>query len=84
MKHIKLFENYNGVKLHLKFDDVDEYLKAVDYFNSKSNFYFDDINYEFKTITFHCSDQDDADITEEEIDAELLKNNFDNYYFESE
>ena len=74
-------ETYN---LNLKFADFDEYSRAVDFFNSSSAFHVKDENLEFKSLTFSCLDQDDMDITENEIDNELIKNGFDNYFFESE
>ena len=77
-------EYENGCSLLLKFTEDDEYFRAVDYFNSKSPFFASEYNSEFKTIYFPCDNQEDMDNTETEIDSELIENNFDNYYFESE
>lgn len=82
MNYIKLFEEFEDTILVLRFNDTEEYLKAVEYFNSKSPFSPSDTNYEFKSISFYCSDQDDADITENDITDELNTQGFDNYYFE--
>lgn len=84
MKHIKTFESFGSVKLVVKFHNEEEYYKAVEFFDSKSIYSPEDFNQEFKSITFQCTDQDDADATEKEINSELLENNFNNYYFEQE
>jgi hypothetical protein len=53
MKFLKTFESYNSINLDLRFNDDEDYLKAVEYFNSKSSFFPNDTNYEFKSISFH-------------------------------
>jgi hypothetical protein len=84
MKHLKKYENFKSINLSIKFNDFDEYLKAIEFFNSKSNFSAENTNSEFKTISFSCTDQDDANLTEKEIETELINNNFENYYFEGD
>jgi hypothetical protein len=85
MKHLKIFEQFNkNINLILKFDNEDEYFKAVEYFKDDSQFFPNDYDSEFLSISFSCSDQDDADVTEQAIQDELDENDFSNYYFESE
>lgn len=84
MKYVKTFESYNSINLDLRFNDYDEYMKAVEYFNEESQFFPNDTNSEFKSITFYCTDQNDADITEAEITNDLKTKGFNNYYFEQE
>jgi hypothetical protein len=85
MMHIKLFEEYhNGVNLLVKFHDYDIYIKAVEYFKTKSDFMPDDYNSEFRSISFFCTDQEDADTTEIVISEALDNEGINGYYFESE
>lgn len=85
MKYVKTFESYNNdIKLDLRITDDDEYHKAVEFFNNKSVFYPESTNDEFNSISFQCTNQDDADVTEKGITDELIKNNFDDFYFEQE
>jgi len=91
MKYIKKFEENgitseknNDVKLIITFSDYDEYTEAIKYFQLDSYFFPNDYNNENQTISFYCEDQNDADVTEKEIDKELVDNGFNNYRFESE
>lgn len=85
MKHIKLFENFNkDINLIVKFKNEDEYFKAIEFFKNDSTFFPNDYNGEFLSISFSCSDQDDADETEKAIQDELDQNDFSNFYFEIE
>lgn len=85
MKHLKLFEQFNnGINLLVKFKDEDEYFKAIEFFQNNSEFLAEEYDDEFRSISFFCSDQDDADVTENAIRDELDENGFSNFYFESE
>lgn len=84
MKHIKLFENFNNINLILKFNNPDEYFKAIEYFKDDSKFFPNEYDSEFLSMSFSCTDQEDADATEIEIQNELDENGFSNFYFESE
>ena len=77
----KTKENYLILVLHSK----NEYERAKEFFEgSYSSFSVDKENDEFRSLYFKVSDQDDADVTEREIEKELLENDFDDYTFESE
>ncbi|MCK9415543.1 hypothetical protein M0Q97_02660 [Candidatus Dojkabacteria bacterium] len=86
MKHLKLFEQFNNNEINLivKFKDKDEYFKAIEFFQNNSEFFAEEFNDEFRSISFSCLDQDDADVTEKAIQDELDENDFSNFYFESE
>lgn len=86
MIHLKLFEQFNNNEINLivKFKDDDEYIKASEFFQNNSEFFAEEFNDEFRSISFSCSDQDDADVTEKAIQDELDENGFSNFYFESE
>lgn len=85
MKHLKLYENYrDDVNLIVKFKDIDEYFRAAEFFKNDSSFTPNDYDSEFLSISFSCADQDDADVTEHEIQNELDENNFSGFYFESD
>ena len=85
MKHLKLFEEFkDGVNLNLKFHDYDTYIQAVEYFKTKGDYMPDDYNSEFKSISFYCSDQEDADATEIVLSEALDNEGISGYYFESE
>ena len=64
--------------------DEDEYFKAIEFFQNNSEFLAEEYDDEFRSISFFCSDQDDADVTENAIRDELDENGFSNFYFESE
>lgn len=56
---------------------------AIKHFDEVSNFSPNEINEEFKTISFEVSDEYDADITEINIENELNKTAYiQNYYYE--
>ena len=85
MKHVKLFEEYtDGVNLNLRFHDYDIYIKAVEYFKTKGDYMPDVYNSEFRSISFYCTDQKDADATEIVISDALDNEGINGYYFESE
>lgn len=84
MKHLKLYEKYRDVNLTVNFNDVDEYFRAAKFFKEDSSFTPNEYDSEFLSISFSCSDQDDADVTEQEIQNELDENDFSDFYFESE
>ena len=85
MKHLKLYENYrDDVNLTVNFNDIDEYFRAAEFFKEDSSFTPNEYDSEFLSISFSCSDQDDADVTEQEIQNELDENDFSDFYFESE
>lgn len=85
MKNIKTFENFKtNLKLIVKFKSEDDYERAVEYFENESQFFPESTNDEFRSIYFDCIDQYDADATEVEISNELIRNDFSNYYFETE
>ena len=85
MKHLKLFEAFkHGIDLVLRFKDYSEYEKAINFFDNESSFSPGEYNSEFLSMTFACTDQVDADVTEEEIKNELDENGFSDFYFESE
>lgn len=85
MKYIRrISENFRGVNLILTFKNDEEYQKAIHFFNDESDFTPFDFNEEFKSISFHTSNQEDANVTEKYIYEELINNGFENFYFESE
>lgn len=85
MKYLKQFEKFKqGIDLVLRFKDYSEYEKAINFFDNESSFSPGEYNSEFLSMTFACTDQVDADVTEEEIQNELDENGFSDFYFESE
>jgi hypothetical protein len=85
MKYVKLFEEFGAnVTLIVKFKNTEEYYKAVKFFTEKSSFFAKEFDSEFRSISFHCDDQEDADTTETYIQDELDAENIKDYYFESE
>jgi len=47
---------------------------------NKSKYYADSINYEFKSLRFHCQDQNDADSLEPKIQELADKNDISGYF----
>jgi hypothetical protein len=86
MKHLKLFEHfYNKINLIVKFKKEIEYQMAIGlFFQKKSKFFAEEYDDEFRSISFPCSDQDEADWLEKAIQEKLDKKGFSNFYFESE
>lgn len=71
------------MKLQICFDNEKEYQKAVEFVNKFSTFYAESDD-EWKMLVVECSDQDDANVNEQEIDAELNRSEFQDYHFEIE
>ena len=71
--------------LALTIKDPNEFEKAKQHFESNSDFYPFDINYEFKTFYFQVADQADADSTEFYLTQELEgETDLQGYYFSIE
>jgi hypothetical protein len=59
MRHLKLFD----INLILVFGSDYEYKKAIDFFENDSQFSPDKYDDEFGSISFSCTNQEDADAT---------------------
>jgi hypothetical protein len=70
--------------LNLILKNKQQFKKAKKHFLQDSNFSPDDIDEEFRAISFRVQDQEDADSTEYYIEQELMgQTDIDGYYFES-
>lgn len=76
---------YSGDKICLEvvFNNEEQYLNAINFFNSESSdFTPDELNNEFRSISFDCDNQKELDSLEIYIEKELIDNGFESYYFE--
>lgn len=63
------------------FKEQEEFESAVNFFTNQSDFFAEDINYEFKSFSFP---EENLDALEREIENELTENGFSSFHFESE
>lgn len=65
--------------LVLFFHERSEYERAKDFFENESEFYANEMNDEFKSMTFH--ENNDIDSLELAMTDELTNNDFDGFWF---
>jgi hypothetical protein len=69
------------MELNLFFNSRAEYERAKNFFENKSDFYANEMNDEFRCLTFN--EESNLDALEMAITDELNENNFNGYWFEA-